>query len=110
MPCAAFSPRHSGARASFAGRGQPGDGVPGQGSKFNMEQALESVGLGPFQYILLAACGLAWMADAMEIILLSFLLDPLKKEVRLRRIPSPLQRRRPPSDSPLCPVRSLDGP
>ncbi|KAL9656232.1 hypothetical protein ABK040_007847 [Willaertia magna] len=37
------------------------------------DEAIERMGVGPFQLFLLCVCGLAWMADALEISLLTFL-------------------------------------
>lgn len=39
---------------------------------FTVEQAIDHVGFGRFQYLLLFYTGLAWMAEAMELMLLSF--------------------------------------
>ena len=39
---------------------------------FTVETAIDSVGFGPFQYFLLGYAGLAWMAESMELMLLSF--------------------------------------
>lgn len=41
-------------------------------STFTVEQAIDHVGFGTFQYLLLGYAGLAWMAEAMELMLLSF--------------------------------------
>lgn len=41
--------------------------------RMNVEEAIDRVGMGFFQYQILFACGLCFMADAMEILLLSFL-------------------------------------
>lgn len=40
----------------------------------SVDQAIDSVGLGAFQWRLLAICGLTWAADAMEVLLMSFAL------------------------------------
>lgn len=39
-----------------------------------MDGAIDAVGLGAFQWRLLAICGLTWAADAMEVLLMSFAL------------------------------------
>eukprot|EP01121_Diplochlamys_sp_Union-15-3_P010714 TRINITY_DN3034_c0_g2_i1.p1 TRINITY_DN3034_c0_g2~~TRINITY_DN3034_c0_g2_i1.p1 ORF type:complete len:418 (-),score=40.28 TRINITY_DN3034_c0_g2_i1:285-1538(-) len=38
-----------------------------------MEEAINSIGFGKFQYIIFFIAGLAWLTDAMEILLLSYL-------------------------------------
>lgn len=45
-----------------------------------MEEIIEKCGFGRFQYKLMIVCGLVFMADAMEIMLLSFLQIVLKSE------------------------------
>jgi hypothetical protein len=41
-------------------------------------QAIENVGFGRFQWFLMAACGAWWAADAMEVMVVSFLLPSLR--------------------------------
>ncbi len=48
-----------------------------------IETAIEKVGTGTFQYKILLATGLCFMADAMEVLLLSFLSTVLKHEWNL---------------------------
>jgi len=52
-------------------------------STYTAEQAIEHYGFGTFQIFLLLLCGTVWMVDAMEIILLSFLMPTIKKEWNL---------------------------
>merc|ERR1719265_1991338 len=47
---------------------------PPKGPAITCDEALEKAGFGPFQIVLLFTCGVAWMTDAMEVMLLSFLL------------------------------------
>lgn len=49
----------------------------------SIESAIEKVGTGAFQYKILLAAGLCFMADAMEVLLLSFLSTVLKHEWNL---------------------------
>ncbi|MGD9002141.1 MAG: MFS transporter, partial [Anaerolineae bacterium] len=37
-------------------------------------EAVEEIGVGPFQYKLLAICGASWAADAMEVIIISYVI------------------------------------
>lgn len=48
-----------------------------------IDDAVEKIGTGPFQYKLLLAAGLCFMSDAMEVLLLSFLSTVLKHEWQL---------------------------
>jgi len=41
--------------------------------RFTVEDALNEIGLGRFQYLLLCILGLTWVADLSEIVLLAFL-------------------------------------
>lgn len=50
---------------------------------YSVEDAIEKVGFGKFQVKVLFLCGFCWMADAMEIMLLSFLLVEAKEEFNL---------------------------
>ena len=43
------------------------------GDTYTMDQALETLGFGRFQVGMLLYAGLAWLGDAMEMLLLSFL-------------------------------------
>ncbi|KAL4205227.1 hypothetical protein AMTRI_Chr01g136310 [Amborella trichopoda] len=45
-----------------------GDGTP----KYSVDEALLSLGFGKFQGLMLAYAGMAWIAEAMEVMLLSF--------------------------------------
>jgi putative MFS transporter len=46
----------------------------------DVEDAIDRLGMGPFQYLVVLACGLCFAADAMEILLLSFLAVILRAE------------------------------
>ena len=43
------------------------------GSRWTVDQAIDGAGFGRFQLVMLFFTGLAWMGDAMEMMLLSFL-------------------------------------
>ena len=47
---------------------------------YSAEDAIEHYGFGFFQLFLLIMCGIVWMVDAMEIILLSFLMPAIKRD------------------------------
>lgn len=51
------------------------DAFPATGSfeTYSFEQGLDAAGLGLYQYLLLLYVGFAWICDAMEMMLLSFL-------------------------------------
>ena len=40
---------------------------------WTVDEAIDEIGFGPFQLVMLCVTGLAWMGDAMEMMLLSFL-------------------------------------
>lgn len=44
------------------------------------QEAIERIGMGRFQYKLLAICGAGWAADAMEVILIAFVLPAVIRE------------------------------
>ena len=48
--------------------------------QLDIEDAIERLGMGTFQYQILVAAGLCFAADAMEILLLSFLAVILRVE------------------------------
>nr|XP_018673260.1 synaptic vesicle 2-related protein [Ciona intestinalis] len=50
---------------------------------FTVEEAVEAIGFGRFQWILSMLTGCAWMADAMELMILSIISPQLKCEWRL---------------------------
>ncbi|RTR25440.1 MFS transporter [Deinococcus radiophilus] len=52
-------------------------------SQVSVDDALDQIGLGPFQWKLLAICGLTWAADAMEVLLMSFALPGIRAEFGL---------------------------
>eukprot|EP01112_Ceratiomyxa_fruticulosa_P005765 TRINITY_DN1660_c0_g1_i2.p1 TRINITY_DN1660_c0_g1~~TRINITY_DN1660_c0_g1_i2.p1 ORF type:complete len:469 (-),score=75.92 TRINITY_DN1660_c0_g1_i2:102-1508(-) len=54
--------------------------IPPPPTGATLEEAIETIGNGKFQYKLLLLCGLGWIADAFEMIMLSFLLPTLSKE------------------------------
>jgi putative MFS transporter len=43
-------------------------------------QAVEAIGVGPFQYKLLAICGASWAADAMEVLIISYVIPNVIRE------------------------------
>ncbi|WP_448594735.1 MFS transporter [Thermoflexus hugenholtzii] len=47
---------------------------------WTFEEAIDRVGLGRFQYKLMAICGAGWAADAMEVLLISFALPAIRQE------------------------------
>jgi putative MFS transporter len=44
------------------------------GRTLTISEAVEEIGVGPFQYKLLAICGASWAADAMEVIIISYVI------------------------------------
>lgn len=46
--------------------------------EYTVEEAIESIGLGRFQYYVLALAGLCWTAESMEMLLLSYIKAPLQ--------------------------------
>jgi hypothetical protein len=59
----------------------PGKQGPEQGGdSFTMEEAIDALGFGPFQALLLGYTGMAWVAEAMEMMLLSFVGPAVKTE------------------------------
>ena len=40
---------------------------------WTVDEAIDDIGFGPYQLVMLCVTGLAWMGDAMEMMLLSFL-------------------------------------
>ncbi|KAL3904661.1 MAG: hypothetical protein SGILL_009982 [Bacillariaceae sp.] len=49
-------------------------------SIMTVDEAIEKLGMGPFQFIVLTAAGLCFAADAMQVLLLSFLSEVLRDE------------------------------
>ncbi len=45
-----------------------------------IDEAIEEIGLGRFQYKLLAICGAGWAADAMEVIIIAFVIPAVIKQ------------------------------
>lgn len=43
------------------------------GQTYHLEEAIDALGVGKFHWLLLLYVGFAWSADAMEMMLLSFL-------------------------------------
>ncbi len=43
-------------------------------------QAVEEIGVGPFQYKLLAICGASWAADAMEVVIISYVIPSVIRQ------------------------------
>ncbi|SMB90737.1 MFS transporter [Deinococcus hopiensis] len=50
-----------------------------------VDDAVDRLGLGPFQWRLLAICGLTWAADAMEVLLMGFALPGISAAFGLAR-------------------------
>lgn len=50
-----------------------------------LDDAIDRLGLGPFQWRLLAICGLTWAADAMEVLLMGFALPGISAAFGLER-------------------------
>ena len=48
--------------------------------KLTLEEAIERIGFGRFQIKLLLICGAGWAADAMEVLIISFVIPALMKE------------------------------
>ncbi|MPY65913.1 MFS transporter [Deinococcus sp. SDU3-2] len=51
----------------------------------SLDDAVDRLGLGPFQWRLLAICGLTWAADAMEVLLMGFALPGISAAFGLER-------------------------
>lgn len=54
-----------------------------ESSIMTIEEAIEQVGIGRFQYKLLAICGAGWAADAMEVLLIAFVLPAVIRDWQL---------------------------
>ncbi|WP_216319861.1 MFS transporter [Deinococcus aestuarii] len=54
-----------------------------------VDDAIDRLGLGPFQWRLLAICGLTWAADAMEVLLMGFALPGISAAFGLERGSAP---------------------
>jgi MFS transporter, putative metabolite:H+ symporter len=52
-------------------------------ASMTFEDAIREVGFGRFQIKLLVLCGLGWAADAMEVLLISFVIPAVGKEWNL---------------------------
>ena len=50
-------------------------------ANFTIDEAVERVGFGLYQWRLLVLCGTAFIADAMEIVMLAFIVNVLQKEL-----------------------------
>lgn len=50
---------------------------------YTLDQAIEQVGFGRFQRKLMVLCGLGWAADAMEVLLIAFVLPAVGEEWKL---------------------------
>ena len=48
--------------------------------EYTLDEAISSIGFGNFQFIVLAYAGLGWVAEAMEMMLLSFVGPALQPE------------------------------
>eukprot|EP00658_Telonema_sp_P-2_P013607 TRINITY_DN15154_c0_g1_i3.p1 TRINITY_DN15154_c0_g1~~TRINITY_DN15154_c0_g1_i3.p1 ORF type:complete len:445 (-),score=92.70 TRINITY_DN15154_c0_g1_i3:85-1419(-) len=51
----------------------------------NFDDAIEHIGFGPFQWKLVFLCGFVWMADSMELMILTFVLPHVREEWHLSR-------------------------
>ena len=49
-------------------------------SSMTYDEAIETIGFGPFQRKLMWVCGLGWAADAMEVLLIAFALPAIGQE------------------------------
>ncbi len=54
--------------------------------KLTLEEAIERIGFGRFQIKLLFICGASWAADAMEVLIISFVIPALMKEWKLSTV------------------------
>ncbi|XP_033112116.1 synaptic vesicle 2-related protein-like isoform X1 [Anneissia japonica] len=74
-------------RLTHMGNGST-DEVPGNISDdhFTVDEAVENIGFGPFQIKLSGLTGLCWMADAMEMMILSILSPELRCVWNLTRV------------------------
>ncbi len=61
----------------------PSTHTPGPNTHLSVDDAIDRIGLGPFQWRLLAICGLTWAADAMEVLLVGFILPGVSKSFGL---------------------------
>ena len=50
------------------------------GETYSVDEAIEAVGFGRYQVGVLLMAGLCWTADAMEMLLLSYIKEPMKCE------------------------------
>lgn len=57
---------------------------------FTVDEAIEKVGMGRFQYIVLALAGLCWISDSMEMLLLSFIKSPTQCDFNISDIQAAL--------------------
>lgn len=51
-----------------------------QSNVYTVDSAIDTIGLGLFQYFVLLLAGLCWTAESMELLLLSFIKQPLQCE------------------------------
>ena len=54
--------------------------MPSPPSSVTFDEAIESIGMGFFQYKLLFVCGLGWIADTMEMVVFAYCLPYLTSE------------------------------
>lgn len=52
---------------------------------FHVGELVDVIGYGYFQHVLMFQCGMVWMADAMEMMLMSYLLPRVKQEWNLSK-------------------------
>ena len=61
----------------------PSCGNPFHGERMTVDDAIERLGMGKFQLLVLTAAGMCFAADAMQVLLLSFLSEVLRLEWHL---------------------------
>ncbi|CAM9427930.1 unnamed protein product, partial [Ectocarpus sp. 12 AP-2014] len=52
----------------------------------SFSEAIDRVGLGPFQTKLVTMCGLGWVVDSMEILVLAFVLEAIATSFELNSV------------------------
>src|SRR5215210_4090577 len=50
-----------------------------------IDEAIEQIGVGRFQWRLLLVNGLTWAADAMEVLIIGFLIAPVMDQFKINR-------------------------
>eukprot|EP00171_Calliarthron_tuberculosum_P014616 IDg14616t1 len=57
---------------------------------FTVDQGINAIGMGRFQYMILALAGLCWISDSMEMLLLAFIKSPTQCEFNLSDVQAAL--------------------